>query len=62
MLGKAVNDIDLSGKFMERMGDFGKQAAPRGEHTIIHVGNKFLFRSRKVSGNLLEKDKISRFI
>ena len=34
MSRKAVNDIDLSGEFMERMGDLSKQAAPRSEHTI----------------------------
>ena len=55
VLGKAVNDIDLSGRYMERMGDFDKQAALRNEHTLIHVGNKFLFRFRKVSGNFIGK-------
>lgn len=53
--GKAVNDIDLSGRFVERMGDFGNQSASGSEHTIIHVGNKFLFRFRKGFGNFIGK-------
>ena len=47
MSGKAVNGIDLFGRFMKASGDISEETVFGGKNAKIHVGYKFAFRFRK---------------
>ena len=55
MPGKTVNDVDLSGRFMQLVNDIGEQAAAGGENAIIHVGDELSFGFRQLFGNFIGK-------
>ena len=55
MSGKAVNDIDLAGGFVQMVNNISQKAAAGGKNTIIQISYKSAVRSGKLSGDFIGK-------